>query len=82
MVFFNSYSSSKRGIVDSIPNDPENESIKFFNTIMDDTDEDVYAHKLTIGDFDVALNHDADTVGYLHINNPNSKELLIRKINL
>ena len=46
---------------DSIQNDPENESTKFFNTIMDDTDEDVYAHKLTVGDFNVARNHDADT---------------------
>ena len=28
---------------DSIPNDPENESTIFFNTIMDDTDEEAYA---------------------------------------
>ena len=49
---------------------------------MDDTDEEVYAHKFTVGDFNVALNHDADTAGYLHINNPNSRELLIRKMNL
>ena len=67
---------------DSKPNDPENESTKFFNTIMDDTDEEAYAHKFTVGDFNVAPNHDTDTVRYLHINNPNSRELLNRKINL
>ena len=67
---------------DSIPKNIENESTKFFNTIMDDTDEDKYTHKLTVGDFNVALNHEADTVGYLHINNPDSRELLITKMNL
>ena len=67
---------------DSIPNDLENESTKFFNMIMDDTDEEVYEHKFTLGDFNVALNHDTDTAGYLHINNPNSRELLIRKMHL
>ena len=66
---------------DSIPNNLENESTKFFNTIMNDTDED-NTHKLTVGDFNVALNHEADTVGYLHIKNPNSREILIRKMNL
>ena len=55
--------------------DPENESTKFFNTIMDDTD----AHKFTVGDFNMAPNHATDTVGYLHINNPNSRELLSKK---
>ena len=49
---------------------------------MDDTDEDMYKHKFTIGDYNVELNPDIDTVGYLHINNPNSRELLTRKINL
>ena len=114
-VFFNSYSSNKRGIAvlikdsapvtnlewenvipgnfsklsmvvsgkkvllkciyapneDSVPDDLENESTKFFNTVMDDTDEEVFEHKFTVGDFNVALNHDTDTTGYLHINNPN-----------
>ena len=49
---------------------------------MDDTDEEVFEHKFTVGDFFVALNHDTDTTGYLHINNPNTREVLIRKMHL
>ena len=46
---------------------------------MDDTDEDINTHKFTIGDYNVALNPDTDTVRYLHIN---SRVILTRKINL
>ena len=56
---------------DYIPDNLKHENTKFFNSVMDDTNEDDYAHKITVGDFNVALNPDADTCGYLHINNPN-----------
>ena len=41
---------------------------------------DKYTHKITLGDFMVALNHMYDTSGYLHINNPNSRDYLTKKI--
>ena len=55
---------------------PDNESKTFFQTVFDDTNEEEFTHKITVGDFNVALNHDYDTSGYLHINNPNSREYL------
>ena len=33
-----------------------------------------------MGDYNVALNHAIDTLGYIHINNPNSRDYLTRKI--
>ena len=35
---------------DSNPDDTENESTLFFNTIMDDTGKEIYTHKFTVGD--------------------------------
>ena len=67
---------------DSNPNDIKNESSLFFNTVLDDTNDDMYDHRLIAGDFNIALDHNLDTSGYLHINNPNSRELLIRHANL
>ena len=49
---------------------------------MDDTGEEKYSHRITIGDYNVALNHDLDTSGYLHINNPNTREYVTRQANL
>ena len=39
-----------------------------------------YTHKITLGDFNVALCHTYDTSGYLHVNNPNSRDYLTRNI--
>ena len=64
------------------PNNPNNESTAFFQKVFDDSNEDQFTHKLTVGDYNVALNHAADTLGYLHINNPNSRDYLTRKIDL
>ena len=49
---------------------------------MDDTGEDAYLHKFTVGDYNIALNPNLDTSGYLHIHNHNSREFLVRTINL
>ena len=54
----------------------------FFQTVMDDTDEDKYVHKFIVGDYNIALNPDLDISGYLHINNPNSRDFPTRKIYL
>ena len=59
---------------------PENESRVFFQKIFDDTNEEKYTNKITLGDFNIAPNHTYDTSGYLHINNPNSRDYLTRKI--
>ena len=58
----------------------ENESRAFFKEVFDNSDEDKYRHKITLGDFNEALNHMNDTSQYLHINNPNSREYLTRQI--
>ena len=36
---------------------PKNESRIFFQKVFDTTNEDKYTHKITLGDFNVALNH-------------------------
>ena len=58
----------------------ENESRVFFQKVFDDTNENKYTHKITLGDFNIALNHMYNTSGYLHINNPNSRDYPTRKI--
>ena len=63
-------------------NDPNNESTVFFDKFFDDSNEDHFTHKFIVHDYNVALNHAIDTSGYLHINNPNSRDYLTRKINL
>ena len=61
---------------------PDNESKAFFKEVFDDSDEDKYTHKLIEGDFNVALSHTNDTLGYLQVNNPNSREYLTRQAKL
>ena len=41
-----------------------------------------YNIKITIGDFNVAPDHKMDTSGYLHVNNPNSRQFLDKMIPL
>ena len=53
---------------------PENESDMFFKEVFDDSNEEKFTHKITVGNFNVALNHTNDTLGYLHVNDPNSRE--------
>ena len=60
---------------------PENESNTFFKEVFDDSNEK-FTHKVTVGDFNVALNYNNDSLGYLHMNNPNSRDYLTRKIDL
>ena len=46
---------------------PENESKLFNKEVFDDSNEDKLTHKVTVGDFKVALNHTNDTLGYLRL---------------
>ena len=55
---------------DSNPNDDNNDSTKFFKEVLDDTGEEKCDHRIIMGDYNVAMNHELDISGYLHINNP------------
>ena len=59
---------------DMNPNDQNNESTAFFQKDFDDANKDQFTHKVIVGAYNVAINHAADTLGYLHINNPNSRD--------
>ena len=67
---------------DSNPNDDNNDSTKFFKTVLDNTDEERYNHRIIVGEYNVAIRHNEDTSGYLHVNNPNTREFLTRQANL
>ena len=56
----------------------ENYSNKFSKTIFDDLLDSNYDVSIMVGDFDVALDHNKDTLGYLHINNPNTRRFIDR----
>ena len=45
----------------------------FFKTIFDDKNDSEFDLSIMAGDFNVAPDHNLDTLGYLHINNPNSR---------
>ena len=62
--------------------DVDNESNIFFKTVFDDKDEDKYDIRVTVGDFNVAPKHDIDTLGYLHVDNQNTRKFLNRMIPL
>ena len=67
---------------DSNPNVDNKDSTMFFKTVMDDTGDEEYNHRIMAGDYNVALNHEKDTSGYLHVNNPNTREYVTRQANL
>ena len=50
----------------------------FFKTVFDDSMDAEYDVTLMVGDFNVAPDHNMDTMGYLHTNNPNSRRFIDR----
>ena len=50
--------------------------------MFNDENDDVYDLKITVGDFNVAPKHEMDTLGYLHVNNQNTRNFLDRIIPL
>ena len=42
-------------------NNNENESTTFLKRVFDDTNEEQFTQKVIVGDYNVALNHNADT---------------------
>ena len=47
--------------------------IFFLKTIFDDNNDSEFDLSIMAGDFNVAPDHNMDTLGYLHVNNPNSR---------
>ena len=43
-------------------NDLNNESTAFFQKVFVDSNKDQFTHKIIVGDYNVALNHTADTL--------------------
>ena len=60
----------------------ENPSSNFFKSVFNDDNEEEYDIKAIVGDFNVAPDHNMDTAGYLHVNNPNTRDFLNKMIPL
>ena len=54
----------------------ENFSNKFFKMIFDDSLDLDYDVSIMVGDFNVAPDHNKDTSGYFHVNNPNTRHFM------
>ena len=67
---------------DSIPDDDMNKSTSFFRGILNDDNDKDFDHFISVGEFNVAPNHDNGTSGYLPVNNPNTRRMLNRHITL
>ena len=65
---------------DMTPLDSESENYSdiFFKTIFDDSEDTEYDLTLMVGDFNVAPDHNKDTLGYFHVNNPNTRLFMER----
>ena len=59
-------------------NETENYSNTFFKTIFDDSLDSDYDIILMVGDFKIAPDHNKDTLGYLHTNNPLTRQFIDR----
>ena len=51
----------------------EGYSVIFFKTIFNDSNDSDFDLSIMAGDFNVAPDHNMDTLGYLHVNNPNTR---------
>ena len=61
-----------------LESESENNSDKFFKTIFDDKNDIDYDVTIMVGDFNVAPDQNKDTPGYLHVNNPNTRQFIER----
>ena len=62
------------------PFDSESESYSdtFFKTIFNDSEDSDFDLSIMAGDFNVAPDHNKDTLGYFHVNNPNTRLFIDR----
>ena len=65
---------------DMIAGDMNNWNTIFFKSILDDSNYMEYEHCVMAGDYNVALKHEIDTNGYLHVNNPSSRQYMKLRI--
>ena len=65
---------------DMAPLNSESEgySDTFFRAIFDDSNDTEFDLSIMAGDFNVAPDHNLDTLGYLHVNNPNTRSFMNR----
>ena len=63
---------------DMTNNETDNYSNIFFKSVFDDSLDSEYDVTIMVGDFNVAPDHNMDTMGYLHINNINSRQFIDR----
>ena len=52
---------------------PKATLIFFFKTIFNDSNDSDFDLSIMAGDFNVAPDHNMDTLGYFHVNNPNTR---------
>ena len=62
----------------ALDSEHENNSIKFFREVFDDSNDADFDVVMMAGDFNVAPDPNKDTLGYLHVNNPNSRNFIER----
>ena len=65
---------------DMTPLDSESETYfdRFFKTVFDDMTDNDFDITIMVGDFSVAPDHKKDTLGYLHVNNANTRLFIER----
>ena len=57
-----------------------NESETFFRAVFDDLQDNNIQHTINVGDYNVAPEHNIDTAGNLHINNPVSQKYIMSQM--
>ena len=62
----------------ALDSERETYSDKFFKEIFDDRNDTDYDVTIMAGDFNVAPDPNRDTLGYLHVNNPNTRLFIER----
>merc|ERR1711888_429597 len=66
------------GDMTPLDSESENYSDIFFITVFDDRYDIDFDVTLMVGDFNVAPDHNKDTLGYFHVNNPNTRLFIER----
>ena len=61
-----------------LESESENYSDRFFRTIFDDKNDIDYDVTIMVCDFNIAPDHKKNTLGYLHVNNPNTSQFIER----
>lgn len=60
---------------------PNTDRLSFFHEIQEVVEDFNTVHCIIVGDWNVVLNPDLDTMNYLHVNNPRAREAVIQLMN-